>query len=153
VAAGDFDGLAAVSGATTMRVMADESCTTVDDAMELARRRAVDIFSIYICSPGGLLPAKKIAIVAELAGISGYVGGALEGPLGTAAALHLAASTPAITYGCEQSGAYLLVEDLSLKPIPMADGALVVPETPGLGAEMNPELVRKYQVAHVEVAG
>ncbi|MDQ7858109.1 MAG: enolase C-terminal domain-like protein [Armatimonadota bacterium] len=150
---GDLEGLRTVKEATTLPVMADESCTTVDDAVALARARAADLFSIYVCSPGGLLPAKKIAIIGETAGIGGYVGGALEGPLGTAAALHLAASSPGITLGCEQVGAYLLVEDLAADPMPMEDGALCVPEAPGLGVSLNPVLVAKYQVERVEVAG
>jgi muconate cycloisomerase len=149
--AGDFEGLRAVTTSTTMRIMADESCTTIDDAVALARLKAADLFSIYISSPGGLLPAKKIAVIGEAAGIGGYVGGALEGPLGTAAALHLAASTPGISLGCEQVGAYLLVEDLTSDPIPMEDGALRVPENPGLGVQMNPSLVAKYEIARMEV--
>jgi muconate/chloromuconate cycloisomerase len=148
---GDFEGLRAVTGATTLRIMADESCTTVDDAVALARMRAADLFSIYVSSPGGLLPARKIAVIGETAGIGGYVGGALEGPLGTAAALHLAAASPGISLGCEQVGAYLLVEDLAADPIPMEDGALRVPDAPGLGVQMDPTLVAKYEIARMEV--
>lgn len=147
----DLDGLAEVSTAVSVPVMADESCTTVRDAMAIAQRRAAQILSIYICSPGGLLNAKKIATVVEAAGLKAYVGGALEGPLGVAAALHFAASTPVITYGCEQSGQFLLVDDVARSPIPFRDGALLVPQLPGLGVELNESKVDHYTIERVVV--
>ena len=81
------------------------------------------------------------------------MGGALEGPLGTAAALHLAASSPSIRYGCEQIGAFLLTADINRGAIAMTEGTLVVPDGPGLGVDLNLEVVGEYEVKRTEVRG
>jgi len=143
----DLDGMAEVSRATELPIMADESATTVQDALEIARRRAAQILSIYVCSPGGILNSKKVATVAAAAGIAAYVGGALEGPVGAAAGLHFAASTPSVTYGCELGGQFLLQEDVAQNPLVFRDGALQVPTGPGLGVALDWEKVRRYTVA------
>jgi muconate cycloisomerase len=142
----DIDGLAEVRRATNTYIMADESANSPKDVLNLAIKRAVDLISIYIVNPGGLLNAKKMAIVAEPAGIGGYVGGALDGAISGRAGLHLAASSPIISWGCEMGGFFLLEEDLGKEPIEFADGALVVPNTPGLGGDLNLEKVAKYQI-------
>lgn len=143
----DLDGLAEVNRATEVPIMADESVTTLNDAMEVAKRRAAQIFSIYVSSPGGILNSKKIATIGAAAGIAGYVGGALESVVGSAAGLHFAASTPSVSYGCEMSGQYLLQEDIGVEPLGFEDGALQVPDRPGLGVAIDPQKVRRYQVA------
>jgi muconate cycloisomerase len=142
----DLDGLAEVSRATELPIMADESCTTVIDAMEIARRRAVQILSIYVCSPGGILNSKKVATIGAAAGIAGYVGGALESVIGAAAGLHFAASTPSVTYGCELGGQFLMQDDIAQVPLEFKDGALQVPPGPGLGVAIDEDKVRKYRV-------
>ncbi len=143
----DLDGMAEVSRATELPIMADESATTVQDALEIARRRAAQILSIYVCSPGGILNSKKVATVAAAAGIAAYVGGALEGPVGAAAGLHFAASTPSVTYGCELGGQFLLKEDVAQTPLVFTDGALQVPTGPGLGVSLDWDRVRRFTVA------
>ncbi|MGQ0568668.1 MAG: mandelate racemase/muconate lactonizing enzyme family protein [Armatimonadota bacterium] len=141
----DLDGMAEVSRATELPIMADESSTTMLDAMEIAKRRAAQILSIYVCSPGGILNSKKIATIAAAAGIAAYVGGALESVIGAAAGLHFAAATPSVTYGCELGGQFLLQEDIAATPLAFNDGSLHVPEGPGLGVAINEETVRKYK--------
>ncbi len=142
----DLDGLAEVSRATELPIMADESCTTPIDAVEIVKRRAAQIVSIYVCSPGGILNSKKVATVAAAGGITGYVGGALESVIGAAAGLHFAAATPSVTYGCELGGQFLLADDIAQVPLVFKDGALQVPEGPGLGIAINEETVRKYKI-------
>ena len=90
----DLDGMAEVRRATNTYIMADESANSPRDVLELAKKRACDLISVYINNGGGIINAKKMAIVAEPAGIGCYVGGALEGAIATRACLHFAASTP-----------------------------------------------------------
>ncbi len=142
----DLDGMAEVSRATELPIMADESCTTMIDAVEIVKRRAAQILSIYVCSPGGILNSKKVATIAAAAGIAGYVGGALESVIGAAAGLHFAAATPSVTYGCELGGQFLLADDIAQVPLRFHDGALQVPEGPGLGIAIDEDKVRKYKV-------
>lgn len=149
--ASDLDGLAEVRSATNTYIMADESANSPLDVLNLARRRAVDLISIYINNPGGILNAKKMAIVAEPAGIGCYVGGALEGPIGARACLHFAASTPNLTWGCEMGGQFLLEADLGAETIVFENGALLVPHGPGLGGDLDLDRVADYKVDQFEV--
>ena len=147
----DLDGMAEVRRATNTYIMADESANSPRDVLELAKKRACDLISVYINNGGGIINAKKMAIVADPAGIGCYVGGALEGAIATRACLHFAASTPNVTWGCEMGGQFLLEADLSAEPIPFEDGALVVPHGPGLGGDLDPDQVARYQIDAFEV--
>ena len=76
--------------------MADESCYTLQDAMAIARAGAADILSVYVGKGGGIGPARKIAAVAEAAGLTCTVGSNLELGMASAAMAHLATATPGI---------------------------------------------------------
>ncbi len=121
------------------------------DVLNLAKNRSVDLISVYINNPGGIINAKKMAIVAEPAGIGCYVGGALEGPIAARACLHFAASTPNVSWGCEMGGQFLLEADLGSEAIKFEEGALFVPHGPGLGGDLDPAKVEKYKVDEFEV--
>jgi muconate cycloisomerase len=140
-----------VRQATTCYVMADESANSPEDVLNLAKRNAVDLISVYINNGGGITAAKKMATVAEPARIMCYIGGALEGPIAARACLHFGASTPNVTFGCEQSGQFLLKEDLGKEPIQFENGYFLVPHGPGLGGELDEEKAKAYQVGHVEI--
>ncbi len=142
----DLDAMAEVRQATNTYIMADESANSPLDVLNLAKKRAADLISIYINNPGGITNAKKMAVVAEPAGIGGYIGGALEGPIGARACLHLAASCPNVTWGCEMTGQFLIEADLGTEPIGFEGGALLVPQGPGLGGDLDAEQVAKYQI-------
>jgi muconate cycloisomerase len=147
----DLDGLAEIRKSTNTYIMADESANSPMDVLKLAMKRAVDLISVYIVNPGGLINAKKMAIVAEPAGIGCYLGGALDGAISGRAGLHFAASTPNLSWGCEMGGIFLLEEDLGTEPIIYENGALLVPHGPGLGGDLDRTKVEKYQIGSYEV--
>jgi len=119
---------------------------------EISKLRAADIVSVYVNPPGGLLNAKKMITVAEVGGLKCYIGGALEGPIGARAGVHLACSSPPVVYGGEMGGQFLLVEDVGKEPIDFVDGCLRVPDGPGLGGELDMSKVKKYLVDQFEVS-
>ncbi len=146
----DLEGMAEVRARVSVPIMADEGAETPEDVVAIWRARAADSVSIYVVGPGGLDRSKRMATIAEACRLRGYVGGALESVIGASAGLHLAASSPAIDLGCEMSGRYLLSDDFSAEPIPMADGALVVPREPGLGITVDEEKLEHYREGDVE---
>lgn len=148
-AAWDLDGMALVREASPVMIMADESLKT-NPIDEIVRRRAMDALSIYVFDPGGIINSKKLAVIAELNHMKGYIGGALESIIGSSAGLHIAASSPAVSLGCEMSGQYLLTEDIGFEKIPMKDGCLVVPTEPGLGVNIDEAKIKHYEVDHSE---
>jgi galactonate dehydratase len=97
---------------------------------------AADILQPDLLICGGLLEAKKIAAMAE----AHYVTVAPHSPLGpvsTAVAVQFAASTPnfvILEYQPDQSGP---PRELVRKPLVLEDGHLRIPDSPGLGIEVN----------------
>jgi muconate cycloisomerase len=145
----DVAWMADVRQRVQIPVMADESLYTLQDAMKLARAGAADIFSIYVGKAGGIGPARKIAAVAEAAGISCTIGSNLEMGVGSAAMIHLAMSTPAIeaeTFPCDIIGPLCYQDDLLRKPLNIVPGKAFPPEGPGLGVELNEEKLEQYRV-------
>jgi muconate cycloisomerase len=154
-----LDEIAEVARAVETPIMADESAWSPFDAMEIGRRRAVDMLSLYTTKPGGLFRAKKVAAVAEAAGLPCNVNGSLESGIGNAANLHLIASTRIVslanvipvTATAEKSPTRLAgrfyLDDLIAEPFAYRDGALVVPDGPGLGIVVDEAKLRKYAVA------
>ena len=146
----DLDGMAEVTRQSPIPIMADESAKSPANLALIARRRAADYVSIYIIGPGGILQSRKMAIIAEAHRMRGYVGGALESAIGAAAGLHVAAASPAIDLGCELYGQYMLQEDIASQPFDMQDGALIVPQQPGLGIEIDETRLARYREGDVE---
>ena len=91
----DVTWLADVRAHVDVPVMADESVYTLQDAMAVVRAGAADVLSVYIGKGGGIGPARKVAAVAEAAGLTCTVGSNLEIGVASAAMIHLAMATPA----------------------------------------------------------
>jgi galactonate dehydratase len=104
---------------------------------------AADILQPDVCIVGGLLEMKKIAAEAE----ANYLTVAPHNPLGpvaTAVNVHFAASTPnfiILEYSDPRSGP---LRDMVLEPLKLKDGYLEIPNTPGLGIELNVKAIQKY---------
>jgi galactonate dehydratase len=104
---------------------------------------AADILQPDLCIVGGLLEAKKIAAMAE----ASYVTIAPHNPLGpvaTAVCVHFAASTPNFVILEYRDPAPGPLRDMVLEPMKLKDGYLVIPDTPGLGIELNDKAIQKY---------
>jgi muconate cycloisomerase len=138
--------MAAVRG-LGFRVMADESAYTPEDAIRIVKAEAADVINLKLAKHGGLLNARKICAIAEAAGLT--CGIANRGQfLDRAAALHLAAASPAVTQPnvlpqfFPRSRDTLLVEPLQTSP-----HQIEVPEGPGLGVRVDEEKLRQYTVS------
>lgn len=118
-------------------VMADEALHGPLDAMTIGQAAAADVFAIKICQSGGLVPARLVADVAGLLGISLYGGTMLEGSVGTAASAHLFSTFANLDFGTELFGPLLLTREILVEPLVYKDFMLQVPTTPGLGIDVD----------------
>jgi galactonate dehydratase len=148
---GDTAGLSKLMGRVSVPLATGERLVDRTEFEELLRARAVDIIQPDICHCGGLLEAKKIAAMAD----SVSVGVAPHNPLGPiagVAALHFAVSTPNHVIQEEMVGAVPWYFDVVKGPIQMIDGFWQVPETPGLGVEVDERIAAahpfKQEVLH-----
>jgi muconate cycloisomerase len=140
----DTDALARLSALLRIPLMADESLRSEHDALILAARRAADVFSLKIGKSGGYLATQRIAAVAQAAGIPCHGGTGIESSLGTVAGAHLMCTLPAVTYGSELFGPLLMTDGLLAEPLDYRDGALHLPDGPGLGVDLDEDRVARY---------
>lgn len=144
-AAGDLDGMAEVARAIDTPVIVDDGAITLNDVMEIIKRRAADIICLKPAKSGGLYISKKMAAVAEAGAIPCSAGSRHPFGVGTAVIHHLVASTPCVKppigYG---SPLERFVDDIVVDPITIKNGEVSVPEGPGLGVELDLEKLKKY---------
>jgi muconate cycloisomerase len=152
------DAMARVSREVDIPVIVDEGCWTPEDTIEIVKRDSADVISIYFTKSGGLIRSMQVGAIARAAGLPVNVNGSLEGGVGNAANLHLAAAlegtvlpgvvTVNTLAGREQTkvGGVFYTDDIITEPFEYADGHLKVPEGPGLGIELDPKKLEKYRV-------
>ncbi|MDH3739313.1 MAG: mandelate racemase, partial [Alphaproteobacteria bacterium] len=149
--------LAKVAAAIDAPVMADESAWNKHDVIEIAEQRAADIVSIYTTKPGGLYRAMEVAAVASAAGLICNVNGSVETGIGNLANLHVAAAAAAVTLSCvvpvstpaeaqngQVAGIYY-TDDLIAEPFQFKDGAVTVPDGPGIGIAVDDAKIGRYR--------
>ena len=140
-----IDESARIRTRTTTPLALNESVTTLERVREILAKDAADYLlpDTYQC--GGVWATKMVAEVAASAGVPCIVHCAHDLGPKTAAMLHLAASTPnfPLANDCTYYG---LVEDVLTRPLDIRGGKMSVPEAPGLGIEVDPAKVRKYQL-------
>ena len=105
--------------------------------------------SVYVGKAAGIAPARTIASLAEVAALGCTIGSNLELGVGTAAMVHLALATAAITadeYPCDIIGPLYYSDDILAEPLSLAHGAAAAIDRPGLGIELDEEKLRRYRV-------
>ncbi|MDQ0390943.1 mandelate racemase/muconate lactonizing enzyme family protein [Labrys monachus] len=145
-----------VTAATKARIIADESCWSPRDALDLVEARGADAVSVYLAKAGGIQRAREVAAIAEAAGLPCDVNGSIESAVGNAANLAFALATRAVSlpavipisapagrHPCRIGGHYF-EDDIATEPFGYAEGALLPLEKPGLGIEVDEGKVRKY---------
>jgi len=133
---GDTLRLSEVASKTSVPIATGERLVDLCEFEELFRRRAISVAQPDICHCGGLWETKKIAAMAEAAGIGVAPHNPL-GPIAGVAALHFAVSTANHVIQEEMVGAASWYFEVARGPIRMSDGFWQVPAGPGLGVEVD----------------
>ena len=142
----DLKGMRDVRVAIDTPVTADESAWTPYDVANIAKEGAADTICLKPMKNGGMYLAKRMAEVADAAGMGVLMGSKHPLSPGTSALIHFAAAIPAmhavLGYG---SPLERLVDDICEKPIEMnADGTVDLPKGAGLGVTLSQEKLKKY---------
>jgi muconate cycloisomerase len=125
-------------------ILADECVFDAHDMLAVAKAHAADAVSLKLVKHGGLLALRKVAAVAEAAGIANYGGCLLESSVGAAAHLHVFATLPSLAWGVEHFGPQILVDDLVTEPLVFSDFAVRLPDGPGLGLTLDADKIRRF---------
>ena len=136
-----------ITDSTTTPTLTGEDCYLLSDFKPLIDNHAVDIIHPDINSSGGILETKKIGDYAEDNGIAMALHHYAT-PISYMASVHVAAATQNFL-ALEDNGIYYpywddLVKGVS-KPV-INKGYVQVPEKPGLGVELNDEVVKQHLI-------
>ena len=93
---------------------------------------------------GGLTATKKVAAIAEAAGIPLYGGTMIESSLGTAICAQLYSTIPEISFGTELFGPLLFKDTLTANEIEYENFEIKIPKGPGYGMTIDMEKVVHY---------
>ena len=142
----DYDGYSRLCGATALRVAAGEEESSRLSYMDLMDRGKVDVVQVDVCRVGGLTEALKIGWMAFDRGRL-VVNHSYSTDIDQAAALHFLACMPhtEMLEFCVESGP--LRSQLARNPLQAVDGWVPVPEEPGLGVEINEDIIERYAVS------
>ncbi len=150
VAPDDLAGMALVRASVRTPIAADESVGGPKQAAHVIAAGAADVLVIKPMMAGGLRRARAIIAQAQLAGLQTLVTTTIDAGVGVAAALHLAATLPT-PLACGLATGTLLVGDLLVQPMVVRNGALYLPDQPGLGVSIDERQVALYASGWQEV--
>ncbi|WP_040520735.1 mandelate racemase/muconate lactonizing enzyme family protein [Glaciecola punicea] len=138
---GQSEAMAQVAAKTSIPVATGERLTTKYEFFDLLKNGSASIIQMNLGRVGGILEAKKIASIAEVyyAQIAPHL---YNGPVGAAASIQLATATPN----------FLIQESIMTwdgfhaevlqEKIDWQDGYIIPSKKPGLGIELNMDVVR-----------
>jgi o-succinylbenzoate synthase len=133
----DLEGLARVRRDAGVPVAADEAVGSIADARAVLSADAADALVLKPTVIGGLKPCRRIADEAAAAGVAVIVTSTLESGIAVSAALQLAGTLLESAPACGLATGRLLAADLLRAPLCVVDGAIAMPEQPGLGIRLD----------------
>ena len=128
----------------TPPLLADECVFDHHDMLAVANAAAADAISLKLVKHAGLIGVRKVASVAEAAGIQLYGGCLLESSVGAAAHLQVFATFRELEWGCEHFGPQILTGEYVAEPLRFEDFAVHLPTGPGIGVVLDEDKLRHY---------
>jgi L-alanine-DL-glutamate epimerase-like enolase superfamily enzyme len=144
----DLDGHARLSAVSPIRIGGAEAAAGRYEIREWIERGRVSVVQPNITRSGGLTEMRRIADMAEMTGVEVIPHGWKTG-ITAAAGMHFQAACPAVPhfeYVSPKVFRSPLRRDLTSPEPVLKDGRAPLPQAPGLGIELNEELVRKLEV-------
>ena len=138
----NVDEMARVARQTSIPIATGERLVTKYEFAQILNKQAAGIIQLDVGQCGGILESKKIAGMAEahFAMIAPHM---YVGPIAAAAAVHVDTSSP--NFLIQEYNGDSLHSDIFLDPIRFEQGFITPPTTPGLGLELNEEMVAKHR--------
>jgi galactonate dehydratase len=138
-----------ISDRTTVPIATGERLITHYGCREVIEGKVVDIIQTDVNHVGGISALWKVGAMAETSGVM-MAPHACEGPVGAVASTHVDAAMPnflvqEICSGVEPDGKDALWEELLGYPaMRMVDGYYPLPDTPGLGVDIDERVLARY---------
>ncbi len=148
----DIDGYCELKNLTDIHLAAGENEFTKFGFRDWISRRAVDILQPDLCSAGGFTECRKISAIAQ-AWHMPIVPHVWAGGIGLAASLQFIATLPPAPLALHpiepmleyDQSTHPFRHDLIFGAISMRDGRVAIPDGPGLGIEVNRDVLERYR--------
>ncbi len=137
--------LAAINKAATMHTAGGEGIHGVKGFYPYVKAEAVDVIMPDVKVAGGMLELKKIAALAEGAGLTCSPHGPAS-PIGNAAAAHVMATVPNFEIFEFAFGEVPWRSEFVDPPEQVSNSLLQLPDRPGLGYTVNEKVAAKYAI-------
>lgn len=128
----------------TPPLLADECVFDAHDMLAVAHAAAADAVSLKLVKHAGLLGVKRVAAVAEAAGIGLYGGCLLGSSVGAAAHLQVFSTLRELAWGCEHFGPQILTGEYVTEPLRFEEFHVHLPTGPGIGMAVDEDRLRHY---------
>lgn len=142
----DLTGMHALRQAVSIPIAVDEALHSPESAQLILDNEAADVLVIKPQLAGGLRAGQRIIQTAAERRVSSVITSTIEAGIGLAAALHLAAASPAVTLECGLATLDLVIDDLVINNLAVRNGLLAVPAGAGLGIELDREALDRYSI-------
>ena len=139
----NVDEMARVASHTSIPIATGERLLTKYEFVEVFQKQAAQIIQLDVGHCGGILESKKIASMAEAhyASIAPHM---YCGPVAAAAAVQVATCSP--NFLILEFNRTDLHADIFQEPMVFDNGYIAAPTAPGLGAELNEEVLARHIV-------
>ncbi|WP_327327314.1 hypothetical protein OG735_35940 [Streptomyces sp. NBC_01210] len=147
--ANDIAGLRRLREHSPVPVALDESLRHPTDLATFVRLEAVDVAIAKVQRSGGLTLSRRLCSLAEDCGVRLMGSGLTDSDLGLAASLHLFAAY-GIDTPVDLNGRQFIDSPYATETVRVEKGVAQVPDSPGLGVEVDLSVVRELAVDVLE---
>lgn len=143
IIADDIDGMVEIKQKTSIPVMIDEGLRGIKEMRSIIGKNAAHKVNIKLMKCGGIYPANKLAILAEMANIDCQVGSMVESSVGSAAGFQVAFSKMSMT-SVELTGPLKFSKDIGNLHYDIPH--IRLQDKPGLGIDVDEEVLDELTV-------
>ena len=144
VLAENIDALAAAKREIRIPVVTGEELYTKFEFREVFEKQAADIINPDVCNVGGILELKEIGAMAEPYFVAVSPHNYNSTTLGLAATIQVSATMPNFLITEYFLNLENFGKEIAVNPFEVNDGYIELPETPGLGIEIDESSLAKY---------
>jgi L-alanine-DL-glutamate epimerase-like enolase superfamily enzyme len=141
----DLEGYRRLSDAANVRIAAGEADSGIRPYRALVERARLDVLQPDLGRCGGFTVGRQIADLARESGVE-VVPHCFGSGVLVAASLHLAAALDRPTYSEFSVAESPLASSVVTEPFRLEDGCLGVPDRPGLGVELDEDVVARFRI-------
>ena len=140
----DVHGLAQLTAASPIPVMADQCVKDAKSALAVCRAKAAHVVSIKATSLGSIDECWRVYEICRAFGVRVHVGGSVTSALVDVAQAHLAVTLPEVEEECEV-GEFMAVQGDPITGATIGNGRMHLNHQPGWGVAFNPAVIAQVE--------